>query len=255
LKTIHRNVLLGVAVLLLAALFVRLGIWQLDRLHQRRATNRGLAAALARPAIPLDSAALARIEANPKAFANRRVRVAGTYLARGQVLLRARTLDGRPGVHVVTPLAVAGTPWTVLVNRGWTYAPDGATPAPPPADEPGPRTVEGVLQEIPVGDDGGLPSTARTGGVALVTLRHLDLLTLRARTPGRLLPMSVQQLPSPASPATRVVPGDGVLHRVPLPAMDEGPHLGYALQWFSFAAIALGGYLVLLFRRREPPRA
>ncbi|HET6764674.1 MAG TPA: SURF1 family protein, partial [Longimicrobiaceae bacterium] len=154
-KTIHRNVLLGVAAVLLATLFVRLGVWQLDRRAQRQARNAAWAAGLARAPVALDSSALADVARDPRAYLNRRVRLAGTYDARGQVLLRGRTMDQRPGVHVVTPLDVPGG-WTVMVNRGWTYAPDGASPQPPPPDEPGTRAVEGVLQEIPDAGDGGL---------------------------------------------------------------------------------------------------
>jgi surfeit locus 1 family protein len=32
-------------------------------------------------------------------------------------------------------------------------------------------------------------------------------------------------------------------------ALSEGGHLGYAVQWFAFAGILLGGY-VLFFRQR-----
>jgi surfeit locus 1 family protein len=37
----------------------------------------------------------------------------------------------------------------------------------------------------------------------------------------------------------------------PLPPLTNGPHLSYAVQWFSFAAIALFGYVVLLRRDRR----
>jgi cytochrome oxidase assembly protein ShyY1 len=45
-------------------------------------------------------------------------------------------------------------------------------------------------------------------------------------------------------------PVEGSLpERVPLPAVDDpGPHLPYAVQWYSFAAIALGGFVLLLRR-------
>jgi surfeit locus 1 family protein len=247
-KPATRNVLGGVAVVLLATLFVRLGVWQLHRLHERRAKNAAWNTALALPVLPLDSGLLADVARRPAACVNRRVRVAGAYDPAGQVLLRGRTLDGRPGVHVVTPLAVAGTPWSVMVNRGWTYAPDAATPAEPVTTEPGLRTVEGVLQEIPRAGDRGLPSVSRSAGVERITLRHLDLQTLARRAPRPLLPLYVQQLPVPGQAA-----GTATLRRVPLPPLDEGPHFSYAVQWFSFAAIAVIGYLVLLFRRREPP--
>jgi surfeit locus 1 family protein len=38
--------------------------------------------------------------------------------------------------------------------------------------------------------------------------------------------------------------------RLPPPALDEGPHLSYAIQWFSFAAIALIGGTAVALRSR-----
>ena len=34
----------------------------------------------------------------------------------------------------------------------------------------------------------------------------------------------------------------------PLPTLTEGPHLGYAIQWFTFAIIALAGFVILALR-------
>jgi surfeit locus 1 family protein len=258
-KPAVRNALGGIAVLLLATLFVRLGLWQLDRLHERRVRNAAWNAALAMPPLPLDSGRLADVARRPAGYVNRRVRVLGTYDPAGELLLRGRSMDGRPGVHVVTPLNVAGAPWTVLVNRGWAYAPDAANPARPIPAEVGPRTVEGVLQLVPSAGDRGIPSysavrprdpgTRARGFDRLVTYRHLDLASLRGHFARPLLPLYVQQLPGPDSAA-----GTATLRRVPLPPLDEGPHFSYAVQWFSFALIAVVGYLVLVFRRREPPR-
>lgn len=48
-----------------------------------------------------------------------------------------------------------------------------------------------------------------------------------------------------ADPGT---PRDSTPARLELPVLDEGPHRSYAVQWFSFAAIAaVGG--VVLYRR------
>ena len=41
----------------------------------------------------------------------------------------------------------------------------------------------------------------------------------------------------------------GGLAVVPPPDLGEGPHLGYAVQWFLFAAVGLVGYPFLLRRR------
>ncbi|MFW6079920.1 MAG: hypothetical protein ACODAE_09875, partial [Gemmatimonadota bacterium] len=41
---------------------------------------------------------------------------------------------------------------------------------------------------------------------------------------------------------------------LPPPSLDDGPHLSYAIQWFSFGAIALVGWTVLALRRGEAGR-
>jgi hypothetical protein len=44
---------------------------------------------------------------------------------------------------------------------------------------------------------------------------------------------------------------------VPLPELSEGPHLSYAIQWFSFACVALIGWGVLIRKeaRAQKPAA
>lgn len=233
-----RGVIGSVFIVGMAALFVRLGFWQLDRLEQRRARNAALEGALTLPPIVLDSAAVRAVDADPARFVNRRVVVRGAYLP-DDLLLRGRAFAGRPGVHVVTPLAIDGVPRTVLVNRGWVPSPDGATADTKPFAEPGARSIEGIFQAVPVTENGGQPSPSQTGAL---TYRRLDLETLRGRVRPPILPLYVQQLPGPDSlsaPPPR---------RVSLPPLSEGSHLSYAVQWFSFAAIALVGLGILLAR-------
>jgi cytochrome oxidase assembly protein ShyY1 len=38
----------------------------------------------------------------------------------------------------------------------------------------------------------------------------------------------------------------GLPRRIPPPALDEGPHFSYAVQWFTFTAIGLIGWPLLL---------
>ena len=236
------SVIGSIFILLLAALFVRLGFWQLDRLEQRRARNAAVAQATALPPLTLDAATIRAIEADPAGFVNRRVSVRGVYLPEGEVILRGRVHGGRPGVHVVTPLTIDGTREAVLVNRGWLPSPDAATVDAGPFVEPGPRAVEGILQEIPKTEDGGAPSRSGDG---TLTFRRLDRHALRARVARPLLPLYVQQLPGPDSLTA------GPPHRVALPPLSEGNHLSYAVQWFSFATIAVVGLAILVFRGRR----
>ena len=236
-----RGALAVILVLAVAAICVRLGFWQLDRLEQRRERNAALRAAQALPPLTLDSAALSRVAADPARYVNRRVRVAGGYDPAREVVLRGRTHEGSPGVHLVTPLLVVGAGTAVLVNRGWVPSPDAATVDPRAFAEPGARRVEGVLRLIPSTEDGGAP-VAPAGG-APVSYRRLDLASLRARLPYPVLPLYVEQLPAPGEPPFP--------RRVPPPALDEGSHLSYAVQWFGFAAIALVGLGVMLLRGRR----
>ena len=65
----------------------------------------------------------------------------------------------------------------------------------------------------------------------------------RSDLPYRLLPVYVllqSQAPAQASPEIVAPPG-----------FDDGPHLSYAVQWFSFATIAVVGCVVLLVRDRR----
>ena len=120
----------------------------------------------------------------------------------------------------------------ILVNRGWVPAPDAATPRERPAPPPGTVTVSGSLQLVPVTEDQGSRSVSPRGDT---TYRRMDLATARRRI-GPVLPMYLQILPD--SGAARTLPV-----AVPPPPLDEGPHLGYAIQWFSFALIGIVGML------------
>jgi surfeit locus 1 family protein len=229
-----------VTILALCAMCVRLGFWQLDRLEQRRARNAVTRAGLRHAPVRLDAAALAAADRDPGAWRYRRATARGRYLPAGELVLRGRSDEGRPGVHVVTPLRVAGR--VLLVNRGWLPAPDGVRPSVRPAAPAGEVEVTGLLMEIPRTRDRGAPSAS--GGVT--SYRRLDLDRMRAVNGAALAPLFLQ---------VTGTAGDGLPRPVPPPPLDEGPHLGYALQWFSFAAIGVVGLIVLYLRgRRDTPR-
>ena len=216
----------------MAILCVRLGFWQLDRLAQRRAANDARTAGLAQP--PVEVA-----EALAGADGYRTVTAEGTYDPAGQLVLYGRPLDGRPGDHVLTPLVLAGG-LRVLVDRGWVpTADDAERTVPPEAAAPaGPIRVSGVLlppEDVdPFGDQDPTGATV----VRAVNLPALAAAGADVATGGYVLLTAQdppQELPVPA----------------PLPPADDGPHLSYAIQWFTFAAIAVIGAVVVVRRRRQ----
>ena len=237
-----RGVLATAFILAMCAVCVRLGFWQLDRLQQRKARNYVQEQALRMATLDYDSAAAEAIERDPAVFLNRRMRAAGRYDPAGEVVLRGRADQGRPGVHLVTPLVVPGAPRALLVNRGWVPSPDAATVDARAWAEPGARTVEGILMEIPRGTkNGGEP--ARQGGIT--SYRRLDLDVLRRAQRRPIARLYLQQLPGADSASGRPPV------RVSLPPAGNGPHLSYAFQWFSFAAVGLVGLVVVFLRQRR----
>jgi surfeit locus 1 family protein len=209
----RRTILFGALAITAALLFSRLGIWQLDRLAERRHANAEIRRLLAEPAVRLaagdvaDSAALVRL-------AWRRAETAGRYDPGREVVVRGRTWQGTPGVELLTPLELedGGTLW---VNRGWLPSPDAEHVDAARYAEPGTVRVRGILRPAGKGE------APRVG-----------------RPPGAVL----QQLPDRSLP--------GPPYRREEPELTEGPHLSYAVQWFAFAATAIAGFGTYVWSRR-----
>ena len=220
--------------LLLAAVFVRLGIWQLSRLAERRAHNRSALAAREAPAVPLDQPAAGQ---GYGTLENRRVTLTGRYDTI-DVVLRGQTEKGVAGVRIVTPLMPLNGDTAVLIQRGFVPSPDAMTVDLAPLREEGLVTVGGIAFVLP--DSGVLGEPRELNGQ--ISWRRVELKALRNRLPYPVAPLLVQQPPDSA-----LLKGP---RRDEPPALDDGAHLSYAVQWFAFAitAVTVGG--IIGFRRR-----
>ncbi len=236
-------------VLALMALFARLGIWQLDRLEQRRAANAQLVAALDSTPINLNDAIEAYRLLVPNEIsddlANRDVEVRGTYDFSGQRIVKLQSWNGRAGVHLITPFLIEGTDTAILVNRGWIPDADYAAGNAYDSDT-GTQMIKGYIALT--------ETVSRRTPDAIVPvdpgaeLFRVDIATLSDFVPYPLAPFYL-----------KLIPGDGTPASLPVPVpkevdLSEGPHLDYALQWFVFS-IGLGvAYVVYVYRslrRRE----
>jgi surfeit locus 1 family protein len=236
-----RGVAAGIGVLLVAAVCVRLGFWQLHRLEERRARNAALSAALQEPVLALEGQEIATVAADPERFRYRRVRAEGRYDPTQTFLLRGRARQGSPGVHLVTPLRLGGGDTVLLVDRGWLPAPDATTADPRPYRVTAPVAVQGLLYPLPAARRDEAPLLRSVEGVEVRTFRSLHAGMVGEEGATVVLPVYLQRLPGPGA--------DSAPYADPIPELDEGPHLGYAFQWFSFAAIAVIGFVILAFRR------
>lgn len=236
-----RTLVAALAVVAVASVCVRLGFWQISRWHEKQALNGTMRHALEEPAIPL-AGQLPPLDS----LLHRRVEVRGTFDLAHQVLLSARSNAGAPGVHVVTPLRLSDRPLAILVDRGWLYSPDAATARPQDFPELGELTIVGVAEPARRGAGGAALRAIPADSARVYSARWIDLDSLRTRIPYALAPFTLRQLPGSGVP-------ENPRRLAPLP-FDESMHVSYAVQWFLFAAILIGGSLALAQSRRTLAR-
>jgi surfeit locus 1 family protein len=288
-----RSILLVITALIIAAVCIRLGMWQLDRLDQRRAENARVAAGIAGAPIPMDA-----IGGDSSQSRAQRVELRGTYDFDHEIALINRSRDGAPGVNILTPLKLAGRDTAVMVNRGWVYSPDGATIDLTQWREPTGATGTAYVSWLQgasgsadaAGTSGASNATPVTNRATAITaaeasessgtvaqtqiaarrrVMRLDHRAIAALMPYPIAPYQLILIEegatagsrgagygdaSPSPFGTAVVDSTRPI-RIPLPALDEGPHKSYAVQWFAFAAIALVGTAAVVGKdrfRREP---
>jgi cytochrome oxidase assembly protein ShyY1 len=224
--------LLGVAILVASAC-VGLGDWQLHRLGHRHERNDLIRSNLNAPSQPVGAA----LRVGHEPAADRQfvpVSATGRWDLDHQLLVRLRPFEGQVGYYVLTPLVTGNGP-AVLVNRGWVPAADEGSAAPAvPAPSAGTVTVTGRLRPSEPPAQGAAPPAGQ--------LTRIDVPAIAKTLPydvyGGFLELTAQDPPPGTSPQL-----------IPAPEPSEGPHLLYAVQWFLFAGLALGGYVVLA--RRE----
>ena len=236
-----RGVVGTLVVLVVAGACFGLGLWQLDRRTERLEHNQVVEARMSGEPIALNAAPM-----DTAGLTYRRAVVQGVVDDDRAIVLAGRSLNGAPGVYLLSPVRVGGG--SILVNRGWLPAPDGATAELEPARMEGEVRAEGILMPFPDVDTGVEP-----GGFQVRWFRF-DGGAIRRQFPYPVSPLYLR-----ATSRTEALAGPdtaGVGAPIPLdpPALDAGPHLSYAIQWFSFGTIALVGWVILLLQRRREER-
>jgi cytochrome oxidase assembly protein ShyY1 len=217
--------------LVLCLLFWWLGLWQWHRHFARADLNAAVEAAQSQPVQPLTQV-MPDPGTLPDRAEHRRVSASGHYLADAQML--QRNADGRAGFAVITPLRL-DSGGTLLVDRG--FVPFSLSSADAPASDVTPPSGEVTVQVRLRAAQEGSNRAAPAGQIYSITPDEYPL-SLQAPVYASYGDL-VEQSPPPSDD----------LELPPLADIGMGPHLFYALQWWSFIAIALIGYVVLL--RRE----
>jgi cytochrome oxidase assembly protein ShyY1 len=218
------------------AIFVRLGIWQLDRAREAQSLLDAFGAALNAPVEDF-----AAVGSAPPADRFPHVRVRGRFVTDGGYLRDEQMRNARLGVEAFAAFEVNGASALLLVDRGWivwSHAP-GSQPGLPPPDK-GDVELSGIYAPFP-------GSGVRVGGDALAAQTQSPKLTLAidrdeiaADLKRPLLPRVLLLDPDPASG----------FERVWTPAvMPPARHAAYAFQWFAFALAALAIFVLLHWKK------
>lgn len=221
-------------VLVLMAVLARLGVWQLDRLQQRRAANTLIAESLAAPPFDLNNTAVPQDIAE---WDNRLISARGTYDYDQEILLKVQNWGYRAGVNLITPLVLDDGQTAVLVNRGWIPDSESAPEARSVFELPGEVEVTGYValsQEL-----SREPAATPEGPQSEVY--RVDIAAIEPQMPYTLLPFYIVQNPENDN--------EQLPYRLERQIdLSEGSHLAYAVQWFIFS-IGLGiAYLVFVSR-------
>lgn len=219
-----------VTIFVIAGVIVlaRLGVWQLDRLEQRRALNQLIVNRWDQAPFALNQNAL---PTQLEELGYRRIQATGTFDYEHQVVLKNQNREAEPGVNLVTPLLLPDGR-AILVARGWIpYGQSQPEQWSAFTEATGATTVVGMLQKSQILPGAQPPTEPQSEWF------RIDVEAIQRQIPYPLLPVFLTQLPEPGRGYE-----DLPYREVPF-EITEGNHFSYALQWFMFAVILGGGYL------------
>lgn len=224
------------AAILLLPLFISAGQWQWNKATIKGNLQKDLDARGAEPSILIPSTLV-----DPQSLRFRKIVARGHYEAQYQILIDNRIHREQAGYHVITPLKLEGSETRLLVNRGWVPAlaehhlvPQITTPT--GIVEVSGTTVVPSSRFFTLGvDDVSNKSEWQS------VWQNLDLGRFSKAVDFPLQPIVIEL--DAASTA------GGFVREWRRPDERLETHLGYALQWWSFAATTVVLWLVVNFRR------
>jgi surfeit locus 1 family protein len=227
-------------VLIAIILMVRLGFWQLDRLEERRFFNTHYLQQIEAASLELNPS---NLDDNLENMEYRRITVSGQYDFSKEVAIRNQSYEDRAGVHLLTPLIINESDQAVLIDRGWIPLDAYLSSNWMEFVEDKRATINGIIrlsQSSP--SFGGRSDPDLQPGEIRIAWNFVNIDTISQQIPYPVLSIYIQQSPDPR--------WTDLPHRSkPEVEITEGPHLSYAIQWFTFVIILGIGYPI--FIRRE----
>jgi len=219
--------------IVLIALLISLGRWQLRRADEKRQLFESFAAGSdVTRVIDLATPPLKRYQ---------HIAASGHYDQARQILIDNMVNAERAGYFVITPFALTGGGW-VLVNRGWVPLGRSRAERPPIPVAGDTRLVRGRADHMP------------SPGIQMGTKAKLaPPYPVVASFPSRaeIAELLGESSWTPAADLVLLDPGepDGYARNWSAPGFPPMRHIGYAVQWFALALTLSIIYVVTNLRR------
>jgi cytochrome oxidase assembly protein ShyY1 len=214
------------------ACFAVLAPWQFGRHAERSATNEAVTRSMGAAPVPIEGAP-------PSEW--RQVRLTGSFLADDEVVARLRTVLGQPAFEVLTPFELTdGT--IVLVDRGYVRPEQGPRGVRVPSYAAPPTGIVNVTARMRSDERDPANRPVQTDAEG-----HRQVYAVDSRAVARETGLDIRAGYVQLNEGT-----PGVLGPLPLPDLDAGPFLGYALQWITFGVMTLLAWLYFTVREIRP---
>ncbi len=228
-------------------LFLKLGFWQLDRAEQKRQLHSFLNDRQAKEAIDLNN----NFIRNSSDLLWRKVTATGYFLEQNQILLDNQVNDTQAGYYVYTPFKVKNVDDVFLVNRGWLPSGMDRSKSPNLNFTKGEVTIEGVFKEEPKTGLLLMENQIEKLNENITRLQKID-----TKEVSKLI--KIKNFKNNSFITTlypyiiRLSPesNHGYIRNWQLQNSGENVHVGYAFQWFAFAATLFVIYFVMNIKKK-----
>jgi surfeit locus 1 family protein len=226
-----------IITLIFLAILLYLGFWQLQRAQEKRDLQAIYNGRM--HSIPLQ---LSQLNKPLEVLRYYPVQLTGYYDNAHTILLDNKVNNHRIGYEVLTPFILPNSQNAILVNRGWISAGTNRAILPTIPAITSERTIDGIIY-VALGKAFTLSDKLETPGSWPLRVQTVQLPELAKLLNKPLFPFTVLLAPN--------VSGGFVREWQPV-VMPPYKHTGYAVQWFSLAALLIILFVFLNIQRRHP---
>lgn len=211
-------------VFLAALVLVRLGFWQVERYLWRQNFNNHYEFQTNLPITDLDSILTESLEQ----MEYRKVKVSGIFDNAHSIVRLNQYHDSELGYSLMTPLIMPNGN-AVMIDRGWIPAEGNSAGAD--------WNKYAIINKVEI--TGVIRKSINVDRNILIERPEFwidfDYDQIKNLYPYRLLPIFIQAIPAEER-------GSPPIPKIITVELTDGPHIGYAVQWFTFALLLLIGY-------------